>query len=63
MSDIQIRLPDGKTLVVRAGSTVLSVAQTIGKGLGRAALAGRIDGRLPWDDWFPRLFFLQVTNS
>ena len=46
MSDIQIRLPDGKTLAVCAGSTVLSVAQTIGKGLGRAALAGRIDGRL-----------------
>ena len=46
MSDIQIRLPDGKTLAVRAGSTVLSVAQTIGKGLGRAALGGRIDGRL-----------------
>jgi threonyl-tRNA synthetase len=46
MSDIQIRLPDGKTLAVRAGSTVLSVAQTIGKGLGRAALAGRIDGLL-----------------
>jgi threonyl-tRNA synthetase len=46
MSEIQVRLPDGKTLQVPAGSTVLSVAERIGKGLARAALAGRIDGRL-----------------
>jgi len=46
MSDIQVRLPDGRTLPVPAGSTVLSVAERIGKGLARAALAGRVDGRL-----------------
>jgi threonyl-tRNA synthetase len=46
MSDLQIRLPDGKTLAMPAGSTVLDVAGTIGKGLAKAAFAGRIDGRL-----------------
>ncbi|MFI5216069.1 MAG: threonine--tRNA ligase [Candidatus Limnocylindria bacterium] len=46
MSEIQVRLPDGKTLSVPAGSSVLSVAERIGKGLARAALAGRLDGRL-----------------
>jgi threonyl-tRNA synthetase len=46
MSELQIRLPDGKTLAVPAGSTVLDVARTIGPGLARAAFAGRLDGRL-----------------
>jgi threonyl-tRNA synthetase len=46
MSDIQIRLPDGKTLAMPAGSTVLAIARHIGEGLARAALAGRVDGRL-----------------
>ena len=46
MSEIQVRLPDGKALTVPAGSSVLSVAERIGKGLARAALAGRVDGRL-----------------
>ena len=43
---IEIRLPDGKALDVPAGSTVLEVAERIGAGLARAALAGRIDGEL-----------------
>ncbi len=46
MSSISVRLPDGKTLTVPHGSTVLSVAEEIGPGLAKAALAGRIDGRL-----------------
>jgi threonyl-tRNA synthetase len=46
MSEIQIRLPDGSSRAVRAGSTVLDVARSIGKGLARAAIAGRVDGRL-----------------
>jgi len=46
MSGIQVRLPDGKTLEVPAGSTFLSVAERIGPGLARAALAARVDGRL-----------------
>ncbi|MCH8083201.1 MAG: threonine--tRNA ligase [Myxococcales bacterium] len=46
MSELQIRLPDGKTLAVPVGSTVLDVARAIGPGLARAALAGRVDGQL-----------------
>src|SRR5262245_20458112 len=46
MSEIQVRLPDGKALLVPAGASVLSVAERIGKGLARAAIAGRVDGRL-----------------
>ncbi|MFQ5417619.1 MAG: threonine--tRNA ligase [Myxococcota bacterium] len=46
MSEIEVRLPDGKTLSMPAGSTVLNVAERIGKGLARAALAGRVEGRL-----------------
>jgi threonyl-tRNA synthetase len=46
MSEIDVRLPDGKTLSMPAGSNLLNVAERIGKGLARAALAGRVDGRL-----------------
>jgi threonyl-tRNA synthetase len=46
MSSIAVRLPDGKTLTVSHGSTVLEVAQEIGPGLAKAALAGRVAGRL-----------------
>jgi len=46
MSELQIRLPDGNTLAVPVGSTVLDVARTIGPGLAKAAFAGRSDGRL-----------------
>ena len=46
MSEIAVRLPDGKTLAVPVGSTVLEVAGRIGKGLAKAALAGRVDGVL-----------------
>ncbi|HTF33753.1 MAG TPA: threonine--tRNA ligase [Myxococcota bacterium] len=42
MSEITVCLPDGKTLTLPAGSTVLAVAERIGKGLARAALAGRV---------------------
>ena len=45
MSEISVRLPDGKTLSVPGGSTVLAVAEKIGPGLAKAALAGRVDGR------------------
>ena len=41
-----MRLPDGNTLSLAAGSTVLDVAAAIGPGLAKAALAGRIDGVL-----------------
>ena len=46
MSDITVRLPDGNTLAVPGGSTVLSVAERIGPGLAKAAVAGRLDGQL-----------------
>ncbi len=46
MSEIEIRLPDGQTLEVPEGSTVLDVSERIGKKLARAALAGRVDGQL-----------------
>lgn len=46
MSSIDVRLPDGKTLSVAAGSSVLDVAASIGPGLAKAALAGRISGEL-----------------
>jgi threonyl-tRNA synthetase len=56
MSEISVRLPDGKTLQLPEGSTSIEVAGQIGAGLARAALAGRADGcvldlRAPlWDD-------------
>jgi threonyl-tRNA synthetase len=46
MSEIDVRLPDGKTLSMPAGSDVLNVAERIGPGLLRAAIAGRVDGQL-----------------
>lgn len=46
MSEISIRLPDGNTFAVPDGSTVLQVAEKIGPGLAKAALAGRINGQI-----------------
>lgn len=42
----QITLPDGSQRNFNAPVTVLDVAADIGPGLARAALAGRVDGRL-----------------
>ncbi len=41
-----IRLPDGSIKSFSNPVTVAEVAQTIGPGLARAALAGRVDGKL-----------------
>jgi threonyl-tRNA synthetase len=41
-----IRLPDGSTRSFDQPVTVAEVAQSIGAGLARAALAGKVDGRL-----------------
>jgi threonyl-tRNA synthetase len=46
MSELELRLPDGRTLEVSAGATPLDAARQIGAGLARAALAGRLDGEL-----------------
>lgn len=43
---ITVTLPDGKALSFPAGVCVREVAEAIGPGLARAALAGRVDGRL-----------------
>jgi threonyl-tRNA synthetase len=41
-----IRLPDGSTKSFPAPVTVAEIASSIGAGLARAALAGRVDGKL-----------------
>jgi threonyl-tRNA synthetase len=43
---VKIQLPDGSIKEVAAGSTVGEIAAAIGAGLARAALAGRINGKL-----------------
>jgi threonyl-tRNA synthetase len=42
---ITITLPDGSTKEVEAGTTVLQFAESIGVGLARAALAGKVNGQ------------------
>ena len=43
---VHIRLPDGSKKSFPGPVTVAEIAQAIGAGLARAALAGRVDGRL-----------------
>jgi len=43
---LNIRLPDGSQKSFPGPVTVAEIAQAIGAGLARAALAGRVDGRL-----------------
>jgi threonyl-tRNA synthetase len=45
---IRITLPDGSTREVPAGTTARQVAESIGAGLARAALAARVNGSV-WD--------------
>ena len=45
-SPVYVTLPDGKRLALENGSTVLTVAEQIGPGLAKAALAGRIAGEV-----------------
>jgi len=42
----RITLPDGSVLEVADGATLRQVAERIGSGLAKAALVGRIDGKL-----------------
>ena len=42
---ITVTLPDGSRKDFRAGVTILQVAESIGSGLARAALAGKVNGR------------------
>jgi threonyl-tRNA synthetase len=46
MSSLEVGLPDGRKLAVPLGATVLEVAARIGPRLAKAALAGRVDGKL-----------------
>src|SRR4051794_28927322 len=41
-----VKLPDGSKREVADGSSVMSVAESIGKGLAKAAVAGRGDGKV-----------------
>jgi len=43
---LKIRLPDGAVKIFNGPVTVAEVAQSIGAGLARAALAGRVNGKL-----------------
>lgn len=46
MAEIKITLPDGSEKCFESGITVEEVAYSIGKGLGRAAVAGKVNGEL-----------------
>lgn len=41
-----VKLPDGSKREVADGSNVMQVAESIGKGLAKAAVAGRVDGKV-----------------
>ena len=42
----QVTLPDGSTRTFASPLTVADVAASIGAGLAKAALAGKVDGQL-----------------
>ena len=46
MNTIRLTLPDGSVREVPAGTTARAVAQSIGAGLARAAVAARVDGQI-----------------
>ncbi len=46
MSNIAITLPDGSVREISAGATVADLAASIGSGLAKAAIAGRVNGDL-----------------
>lgn len=46
MSQIQLKLPDGKIIELESGATIFDAAAKIGPGLAKAAMAGKINGNL-----------------
>ncbi len=44
MGNIKVELPDGSNKELSAGATISDVAQSIGAGLAKAAIAGKING-------------------
>src|SRR5438270_3887525 len=45
MADITVSLPDGSTKSLPEGSTAADLASSIGRGLAKAAVAAKVDGR------------------
>src|SRR5438309_1793436 len=41
-----IKLPDGSVKEIPDGSTVAQLAESIGRGLAKAAVAGKVDGKV-----------------
>src|SRR5215212_5476632 len=41
-----VKLPDGSKREVPDGSTVMQLAESIGRGLAKAAVAARVDGKV-----------------
>ena len=46
MNDIRVTLPDGSQRALPQGATIFDLAASIGAGLAKAAIAGKIDGSL-----------------
>ncbi|MEA5113886.1 MAG: threonine--tRNA ligase [Geobacteraceae bacterium] len=46
MNEIGVILPDGSKKMLQTGATVLDLAKSIGAGLARNAIAGKINGKL-----------------
>ncbi|SNB45350.1 threonine--tRNA ligase [Geobacter sp. DSM 9736] len=46
MSEITITLPDGSSRTLPEGATIFDAAASIGAGLAKAAIAGKVDGQL-----------------
>jgi threonyl-tRNA synthetase len=46
MSEIKVTLPDGTEKALQEGATVYDLAASIGVGLAKAAIAGKVDGQL-----------------
>ncbi|MCK4555441.1 MAG: TGS domain-containing protein, partial [Candidatus Aenigmarchaeota archaeon] len=46
MAEVTITLPDNSTKKMSKGATIKDIAESIGAGLARAAIAGKIDGEL-----------------
>lgn len=46
MAEVRITLPDGSIKEYQAGTTIEEIAYSIGTGLGKAAIAGQVDGQL-----------------
>lgn len=45
MSGVDVHLPDGSTRQMEEGATLFDVAKSIGPGLAKSAVAGKIDGQ------------------